>query len=424
MKQQKLLNKNLRYYMGYGLMVALVVIPAFYVITRLYIVHEIDEFLYKERNYFVEKNLPKLTTDEIPIWNQYNNYLTILSDMGEKEDSIFTSKHVYLKLKQYFKSYRSLYSPIEIEGEKYTLYINLNLGEFLEVLNMITIFLCLLVFCLMTGLAITTRLIHGKLWKPFYKTLSLTEQFNIQNDTVPIFQPTDTKEFEQLNNALKKLMKENVQTFKTQKEFTENASHEIQTPLAVLRSNLDILLQQNNLTEEQMVIIQTLYEATSRMVRINKNLLLLAKLDNLQFRDTQTINVADAIEASLSFLSAQTQAAKIALGKEVIDRTLTVQANKILFESLVNNLITNAIKHNISDGMLLVTLKENRLLIINTGVENRLDDDMLFRRFSCLNVKTKGSGLGLAIVRQICLLYNWQINYSFEDTTHRFEVVF
>ena len=197
----------------------------------------------KERDCFVEKSLPGLTKSEIPAWNYYNNWLLILPDVDGIEDNFFTSKQVYYKHKQGVEPFRALYTRIEIEGEKYILYINQNLDEFLESLHYITFFIVLLALGLLSGLAITTRLIQEKLWAPFYKTLSLTERFNIQNDAVPDFQPADTKEFDQLNSALKKLMEENVQSYKTQKEFTENASHEMQTPLAVLRSNLDMLVQ-------------------------------------------------------------------------------------------------------------------------------------------------------------------------------------
>ena len=421
MKQRKLLYKNLRYYTGFGAIVALVFIPAIYIAARLYMIHEVDEYLCKERDFFVEKYLPALTKSEIPAWNHYNNKLIIIPDMDGFEDNYFTSIQSNYENNQGEIPFRALYSRIEIEGEKYFLYISQDMDEFLESLHLITIFIVLLAFCLLGGLAFTTRLIQGKLWEPFYKTLLLTERFNIQHDEVPVFQPADTEEFDQLNNALKKLMEENVQSYKTQKEFTENASHEMQTPLAVLRSNLDMLTQ-DNLTKEQTVIIQTLYKAISRMTHVNKNLLLLAKLDNRLFRDTQTIHVMDTVEASLSLLSGYAKADNITVEKQAKDNSLTVQANKQLFESLINNLLINAIKHNVKNGVILIILEDNRLAIINTGPPQKLDSDLLFRRFARFN--SIGCGLGMAIAKQICLLYGWQIAYDFEESMHRFTVTF
>ena len=416
--------KNLRYYLGYGLLVALIVIPAVYVSTRIFLIHEIDEYLYHQRDRIVEEILPTLKTIEIPEWKRFNPEMSILPDTGQTETNVLSTEYVYMKHAGYNQPFRILYSKVEIEGEKYILTIRLCLEEFMEFLQIMAWFLWLLLACLMAGLIIVTHLIHKKLWKPFYKTLSLTEKFNIQHSDMPDFQPTDTQEFHQLNQALRTLIDENLQAFKTQKEFTENASHEMQTPLAVLRSKLDILVQQPDLTEEQTLIIQTLYEATSRMTRINKNLLLLAKIENLQFQDVQTINVADAVETSLSFLSDQAEIANISVGKELADRTLTVQANTLLFESLVNNVVSNAIKHNVTDGVIIVILEDSRLIVINSGVSQALDRNTLFQRFVRMNAASNGSGLGLAIARQICLLYGWQINYSFENSVHRFTVTF
>ena len=424
MKVSRLMYKNLRYYLGYGLLVALVVIPVVYVFTRIFFIHEIDEYLYHRRDQIVEEILPALKISEIPEWKRFNTEVSILPDTGQTEANILSTEYVYMKHAGYNQPFRILYSKVEIEGEKYILTIRLCLEEFLEFLHVMAWFLLLLLVCLMIGLIIVTHLIHKKLWKPFYKTLSLTEQFSIQHSDVPDFQPTGTQEFDQLNRAFQSLIYENLQAYKTQKEFTENASHEMQTPLAVLRSKLDILVQQPDLTEEQTLIIQTLYDATSRMARINKNLLLLNKIENLQFQDVQTINVADTLEASLSFLSEQTEIANITVEKKIVDRDLTVQANDTLFESLINNVITNAIKHNVKGGVICVILEGNQLDVINTGIDQQLDGDMLFCRFVRMNPSSNGSGLGLAIARQICLLYGWRINYSFENGVHRFVITF
>ena len=424
MKQQKLLFKTLRYYLGYGLLAALFVVPVFYLYINKYYLHEIDDYLYQQRKKIVENSLKMLKISEIQMWNHFNDEESILPDDGRTMDDIFITENIYDKHEKEFMPYRILYSPVEIECEKYILTIRINIDETRKILQSSALLLLLLFVSLMAGMIIITGLIHGKLWKPFYKTISLTKQFNIQHNEVPHFPSSDTQEFEQLNYVLATLMDNNRQAYKIQKEFTENASHEMQTPLATLRSKLDLLLQQPDLTEEQLQIIQTLYESSSRLVRMNKNLLLLAKMDNMQFPDTQTINVCDFLKESLSFLSEQTEAANITLETLFTDRTLSLQANKMLLESLINNLLTNAIKHNVPGGKILVKLEANRLEILNTGSQQPLDSTQLFRRFGRMNTATQGSGLGLAIVRQICSLYGWQIEYGFENGMHRFEVKF
>ncbi|MEA4981037.1 MAG: HAMP domain-containing sensor histidine kinase, partial [Petrimonas sp.] len=249
-------------------------------------------------------------------------------------------------------------------------------------------------------------------------------RFNIRSSEAPTFHTNNVREFSQLNKAVEILIANSVQAYKIQKEFTENASHEMQTPLAVFQSKLDLMLQQQDLNESQMQIIQSLYEATSRLTRMNKNLLLLAKIDNSQFLDTQDLNVVEILDNLLPFLMEQAEANRITTTISIGNKSLIIQANRTLLESLVNNLITNAIKHNIPNGNLSVELEQNKLIISNTGTGKGLNREMLFRRFGQMNEKVKGSGLGLAIVKQICIQYGWDIAYDYENGMHRFTVVF
>ena len=424
MKEQKLLRKTLRYYLEYGLLMAFFIVPVFYLLMKQYYLHEIDEYLYLQREKIIKETFNTLQISEISTWNRFNVEEAILPYTGQSEKDIFVTENIYDEHEKGYIPYRFLYSPVEIEGEKFILTLRLNIYESRKILQSSALLQLLLFVCLIAGMTCITRLIHGKLWKPFYQTLSLTEQFNIRQQKIPHFDPTDTQEFNQLNRAVTTLIENNLQAFKIQKEFTENASHEMQTPLAVLRSKLDLLLQQPDLTHEQLQIIQQLYETTSRMVRINKNLLLLAKMDNRLFPDTQMLNVSALLEELLPSHLEQTHAVNITLETQLADKTLTLHVNKMLLESLCNNLLTNAIRHNIKGGKIFVKLENGRLDIINTGNCGELDGDMLFRRFARMSQPTKGSGLGLAIAQQICLLHGWKIDYSFENGFHRFEVDF
>ena len=424
MKQQKLLNKTLRYYLFFGLLMALCIVQAFYGVMKKYHIHEIDEYLLLQHDNIAKKSLQTLKISEIPAWNEYNLDQSILPDTGQTITNTFITAYFYSEHEKGNEPFRMLRSPVEIEGGKYILTIRINIYEARKILLSSSVLQLLLFVCLMAVMTLVSGLIHNKLWKPFYKTISLTEQFNIQQNQIPSFQSGGTQEFEQLNRALSTLIANNLQAYKIQKEFTENASHETQTPLAVLRSQLDNLLQQSGLTAEQLQIIQTLYESSSRLTRINKNLLLLAKLDNLQFTDTQTLNVAELLQESISFFSTQAEAQNISLEKQLTDRSFTLNTNKLLLESLVNNLLSNAIRHNEAGGKINVTLESGQLDICNTGTGKPLDNALLFRRFGRENATSQGSGLGLSIVQQICTQNGWKINYNFEDGMHRFNVVF
>ena len=99
-------------------------------------------------------------------------------------------------------------------------------------------------------------------------------------------------------------------------------------------------------------------------------------------------------------------------------------ANRTLFESLVNNLVVNAIRHNRPEGEIKLRVTRRSLIISNTSSEPALDPRLLFNRFYRPSEKTKGNGLGLAIVKSICDYHGWQVAYHYEEGQHFFTVTF
>lgn len=156
-------------------------------------------------------------------------------------------------------------------------------------------------FLLITGvlsisLVLMMRFISKRLWTPFDDTLKQIESFTLEDEALPLFADSNVKEFTRLNTVLIRLMKNNLKSYKTRKEFTENASHELQTPLAVFQSKLDILIQDPDMTEAQAKIVQNLYEVSNRLSRLSRNLLLLAKIDNRQYKQMEQIDVVATLK--------------------------------------------------------------------------------------------------------------------------------
>jgi signal transduction histidine kinase len=232
---------------------------------------------------------------------------------------------------------------------------------------------------------------------------------------------SSVKEFARLNHTLTALMRNSLASYRTQKEFTENASHELQTPLAVFQSKLDLLLQQPNLSQRQTEIIQGLYENVTRLTRLNRNLLLLAKIDNRQYEQMETINLDDFLNGQLSSLESLT--GNITLYKD-FQTTLTIRANRTLLESLVNNLVVNAVRHNHPQGEIGLTLTNSQLIVANTSDEPPLDEKLVFNRFYRTSEKTAGNGLGLAIVKAVCEYHEWKVNYLYSKGKHCFVINF
>ena len=252
--------------------------------------------------------------------------------------------------------------------------------------------------------------------------LKQIEDFSLESGVIPPLADSNIKEFTRLNHALNRLMENSVKSYKTQKEFTENASHELQTPLAIFQSKLDILLQQPDLTESQAEMIQGLYQVSNRLARLNRNLLLLARIDNKQYNQMDSIDLVITLKELSPFLESLTEG--ITLHQSFQHPFFIVKGNKILLESLINNLVVNAVRHNTPGGDISITLQDNRFIISNTSEEGALDPRLLFNRFYRPSEKIKGNGLGLAIVKAICDYHGWQIGYQYQNNRHYFIVQF
>ena len=266
---------------------------------------------------------------------------------------------------------------------------------------------------LATGTVVTMRLVAKKLWKPFDQTLESIESFRLENTRIPELPESDVKEFEKLNKALNALMRKNLDSYRAQKEFTENASHELQTPLAIFQAKLELLLQQPGLTGKQAEIIQELFQMTSRLSRLNRNLLLLAKIDNDQFDSKERIRLDTFIDGLLPALESISGHRRIesVYHKEPV----WVDANRILLESLLNNLIVNAVRHSNADGTITISIGEGSMSICNTSDEPALQTEHIFNRFYRTTQNKGGNGLGLAIVKAICDYHGWSIGYHFKE---------
>jgi signal transduction histidine kinase len=256
---------------------------------------------------------------------------------------------------------------------------------------------------------------------PFMKTLDHLKQFDLNNNVPLQVEPTDIEEFNLMNESLVQLSQQNLKVFNQQKSFIENASHELQTPLAVLKSKIDILVQDDNLSENQRKVIADIELPLSRVSRINKNLLLLAKIENNQFKEEFSFSLNELLHDSLSLFADYSDMKFIMF--ELDEEQVNIVSNYFLMETVVTNLLSNAIKHTSANGIIFIVLNSNKLTIRNTG-ENELPKATLFDRFTIHATESTNSGLGLSILKEICNRYNWKIEYEFHDKTHSFSIFF
>lgn len=259
------------------------------------------------------------------------------------------------------------------------------------------------------------RFLLRKLWHPFYDTLQRIEHFNLGDKQPLLFDKSNIEEFALLNATLEQAVNKAGRDYMILKEFTENASHELQTPLAVIRSKLDILIQDELLSEQQSNAAGEAYEAIQKLSKLNQSLLLLAKIENRQFADAIQVNLKEKIELKLKQFSELWQSRNIQVSSTLEDAFLTI--HPALAEILLNNLLSNAARHNVQNGAIEISLQQGELKIGNTGPMQPLDAAQMFTRFSKQFAANENHGLGLSIVKQICGASACRIRYAFADAS-------
>lgn len=270
------------------------------------------------------------------------------------------------------------------------------------------------------ALFVTVRFVTRRLWRPFDDTLRKAEQFNLAQSDIPPFMPTDITEFSRLNDSLHRLMVKNRETYRIQKEFTENASHELQTPLAVTRSKLDLLMQEE-LTQQQLALVTDLYRLNTRMGHLNRNLLLLARIENSQYRRQEQIGLLQFVKGLLPSYNLLKERTKVEIDN-ALSNELTVEANAILLECMLNNLVVNALRNTLF-GNVTISVGNGSILEVSNPASGRpLDGERIFNRFHTGSSSGRGTGLGLAIVKAICDFHGWSITYRFTDHRHVFRI--
>ena len=316
---------------------------------------------------------------------------------------------------------RAVSALIKVNGQAYIVTIvesMENTEDLIQIISVVTLVLAAVLLCVMI---ITNRFILKGLWKPFYYILQQVKAFNVADPAMIDTTPSTVEEFNDLSDAMTKMSSRVTTDYQGLKSFTENASHEMMTPLAVITSKLDMLIQDEQLNHDQLVQITDIYSAASRLSRLNQSLLLLVKIDNNLLKDTEEINLKTVILDKAQQFHEMIHNKNIRLDHRLDD--LKISASKYLIDVLINNLFSNAIRHNKTDGRIEIRLSGNKLCFQNTGDAGPLNREAVFERFYKGN-NSEGTGLGLAIMKNICTLYNFEISYRFDHEMHGFWVMF
>jgi signal transduction histidine kinase len=278
-------------------------------------------------------------------------------------------------------------------------------------------FLALLFGLLLLALFFLNRWLSIKAWNPFFKSLSVLSSWKIGEVRPVSFDRTGISEFDQLNSTLENMMQKIQADFINLKEFTENASHEIQTPLAIIKSKLEMVLQDKTLNDQHYHRIRAAFESTIRLSKLNEALLLLSKIENQQFVEVSAIEMCQLIRLRLEYLEELFVLKQI----EVIihlEEQIIFKMNPLLADILISNLLSNALRHNNEKGKIVISSENQEITISNTSEQVEMDASRLFCRFSKQTTLNESNGLGLAIAHEICKNYNLKLSYCYLNEMH------
>ncbi len=387
-------------------------------------------------NYIIQKQLDRDLTEEMEEIVSYvasHHKFPVQPDIDEeqvtiKETSLTNFKTVFFNVP--FKKVinddddnngRAVEMLVSVNEKNYLLTIAISRDGTEYLVQVIATITLILMAGLFLVLFLTNRYVSHDLWKPFFYLLQQLKAFSVSDHTNFSYSKTNVDEFNELEAAVLLMSSRVRKDYRTLKQFTENASHEMMTPLSVITSKLDILIQDDSLNPEHYKQLQDIYGATSRLSRLNQSLLLLVKIEN------NLIDEAELLELQQLVFEKKEQFQELITSKHIIVTATitqkTITASGHLLDILFNNLFSNAIRHNIDSGVINISLTDEKFLIQNTGSLYPLNEEELFERFQ-KGKKSEGTGLGLALVKSICNVYNWDVSYSFISSLHTFQISF
>ena len=410
----KLLLQILRYQLVTSMIVLFLGAGLFYVSVRYLIDREANKELFQSQ-VKVRWQLKHLET--LPV------YILQLGDSLQIQPVRYPG-HMLLRetsmlnlAENQYQPYRQLIFYERALGQWYRITISKLLLQRQRLLETVVMTITFIVALLLVSMLLLNSWLSTRLWKPFYKTLGKLDAYQIQHHETLEFEREETLEFDQLNQAVTHLTQRVTSAYQNLKEFTENAAHEIQTPLAVILSKIEGLFQDETLTESQLVTLSSVSEAANRLGRLNQALLLLTKIENRQFlAGTDPVNLVPIINGKLRDLEDLIVQRKISIQTELEPIGLVI--HPALAEILVNNLLTNAIRHNVENGKIIITLQEGKFCVKNTGKALNLNPEQLFERFRKESTSSASLGLGLALVKTICEVNGQKLTYDIDNEWH------
>ncbi len=352
--------------------------------------------------------------------NQY--FLTeITPEYAARQEIIsYCDSMVYIPEKRETEPARILTTLFrDAEGKYYQLTVSTPSIEKADLIGAILRLIVILYIALLLTIVLINLWVFRKSMKPLYTLLQWLDDYRLGGKNTPLHNPTDITEFRKLNEASLRNARRSEEMFEEQKQFIGNASHELQTPLAICQNRIEMLLEDESLSEAQLEELLKTYRTLEHASKLNKVLLLLSKIDNQQFTDSEVVNLNHIAQQYAEDYQTAYSYRNVSFTMEE-NGTFLLPMNRTLATILITNLMKNAYVHNVEGGHIHICFSEQQITFRNTGASDALDETRIFERFYQGSKKEGSTGLGLAIVRSICRQYRLEISYQYKEKEHTF----
>ncbi len=362
-----------------------------------------------------------LNGEKMPSLNNGSNNQYYMYDISEEYANTYPwityrDEMVYIDEKLEYEPARILVTIFKTDDGYKELVVYTPTIDKLDLQKAILVWIIALYIGIFLTLLLLNVWIFRRNMKPLYVLLSWFNKYKIGNDCAPLRNKSDITEFKKLYRAVTMSVERNEKLYEQQKVFIGNASHEMQTPLAICLNRLEMLMEDDNLTEKQMEEIAKTHQTLENITRMNKSLLLLCKIENGQYADVKDVSV-NAIISQYVGIYNEIYAYKNITVKVSETSSLSMRINESLAVMLVSNLLKNAYLHNNDNGNIEVVVTEKGFSVSNSG-ELALDPSKIFTRFYQGSKKEGSTGLGLALVNTICKAAGLKISYDFNEKMH------
>lgn len=389
------------------------------------VVDETDDTLENYGEILMESALhdPSILETEGSLMSFYK-FTPISEEEGRHYRQVFYDATVYIELEDEDEPVRVMCTAFRMpDGQYYELKLMISILERDDMVEAMLWYLGALFLLFLICTSIGIQLVLKGVFRPLHRLLDWLHCIQPGKEVPPLDNPTKIREFRQLSDAALDMGNRSYKAYEEQKRFIENASHELQTPLAIVRGKVELLAESEGMTEQQMEQLDEIYATLGRAVKLNKSLLLLSRIENGQYTEMEDVSVDEILDELLPDLMDIYEHKQVRLIRKREEQPFIIRCNHSLAQILVSNLVKNSLLHNREGGELQVLTTPTSLVIKNTG-DVPLDGEKLFRRFyHGMDGKKDSTGLGLAIARSIALSSSLKLTYEWQDGMHTFRLV-